>query len=117
MIKALVKVPIQLSTRYIYMRGSAGQVITRTVTITAKEDRALKLVPSQFNLNEKITYNIEAVEPGKIYKVHFSSIPGVVGTHRGFLQLKTNYPEKPEINIQIRTKFTKEKQEEVKGKN
>jgi hypothetical protein len=116
-IKAFVKVSIHLSTRYVYLRGLIGEVITKTVKITAKEEKELKLVPSQFNLSEKVTYNIEEVEPGKIFKVHFSSIQGIVGTHRGFLQLKTNYPEKPEINIQIRTKFKKEKQEKLKGKS
>jgi hypothetical protein len=116
-IQASVKVSIHLSTRYIYLRGQAGQVVTRTVTITAKEEKKLQLVPTLSNLNEKVTYSIEEVEPGKIFKVRFSSIPGVVGTHRGFLQLKTNYPEKPEINIQIRTKFSKEKQVTPKGKN
>ena len=92
-------------------------MISRIVTITAKEEKALKLVPSDFNLSEKVTYNIEEVEPGKIFKIHFTSIPGIVGTHRGFLKLKTNYPDKPEINIQIRTKFKKEKQGKPKGKN
>lgn len=116
-IQASVKVPIHLTTRYIYLRGSVEQVITRTVTITAKEDKELQLVPTLFNLDEKVTYTIEEVEPGKVFKVHFSSIPGIAGTHRGFLQLKTNYPEKPEINIQIRTKFSKEKQVTPKGEN
>ena len=116
-IKAFVKVPIHLSTRYVYLRGLAGQVITKTVKIMAKEEKALKLVPGHFNLSEKVTYNIEEVEPGKIFKVHFSSIPGIVGTHRGFLKLKTNYPEKPEIKIQIRTKFKEEKQGKLEEKN
>lgn len=116
-IKAFVKVPIHLSTRYVYLRGLEGKVISRIVTITAKEEKALKLEPGHFNLSEKITYRIEEVELGKIFKVHFTSIPGLAGTHRGFLKLKTNYPEKPEINIQIRMKFKKEKQGKLKGKN
>ena len=86
-IKAFVKVSIHLSTRYVYLRGLAGQVSTKTVKIMAKEEKELKLVPSQFNLSEKVTYNIEEIEPGKIFKVHFSSIPGIVGTNRGFLKL------------------------------
>ena len=32
---------------------------------------------------------------------------GIVGNYRGFLKLKTNYPEKPKITIWIRARFTK----------
>jgi len=48
-----------------------------------------------------VTYRIEEVEPGRIFRVHFTSIPGPSGNYRGILKLKTNYPEKPEITIRI----------------
>jgi len=115
--KAFIKVPIHLSTKVVYLRGLAGQTITKTVEIRAEEEKPLKVEPGHFNLSEKVAYNIEEVEPGKIFKVRFSSIPGILGTHRGFLKLKTNYPEKPEITIRIRTKFQKENPQKQNGKN
>jgi len=54
-----------------------------------------------------VTYRIEEVEPGRLFKVHFTSIPGPAETYRGVLKLKTNYPEKPEIIIPIRARFRK----------
>ncbi len=106
-IKAFVKVAIYMSPRYVYLRGFAGQKITRTVRISAKEDKPLKLEQSHFNLGKEVTYRIEEVELGRVFRIHFTSIPGPVETYRGVLKLKTNYPEKPEIIIRIRGKFQK----------
>lgn len=100
-----MKVPIYLSPRYVYLRGPAGQQITRTVRIRAEGDKPLKLEPSRFDLSAKVTYRIEEVEAGREFEVHFTSIPGPEGTYRGVLKLKTNYPEKPEITIPIRARF------------
>ena len=104
-IKAFVQVPIYISPRYVHLRGFAGQKITRTVRVSAKEDKPLKLEQGHFNLGKKVTYRIEEVEPGRVFRIHFTSIPGPVETYRGALKLKTNYPEKPEIIIRIRGKF------------
>ena len=106
-IKAFVKVPIYLSPRYVYLRGLATQEITKTVKITAGADKPLKLEPSHFDMSETVTYSIEEVEAGRVFKIHFTSIPGTAGTYRGVLRLKTNYPEKPEISIPITGRFQK----------
>jgi len=42
-IRAFVRVPIYMSTRYVYLRGLAGQKITRTVIVRAEENKLLKL--------------------------------------------------------------------------
>ncbi|NVM27094.1 MAG: hypothetical protein HWN70_14420 [Desulfobacterales bacterium] len=105
--KAFVKVPIYLSPRYVYLRGLAGQKITRTVRVRAEGNKPLKLEPSRFDLSTRVTYRIEEVKAGREFKVHFTSIPGPAGTYRGVLKLKTNYPEKPEITIRIRARFQK----------
>ena len=106
-VKAFVKVPIYLSPRYVYLRGSAGQEITKTVRVRAEEDKPLKLEPRRFDLSKKLTYRIEEVKAGRMVKIHFTSIPGTAGTYRGVLRLKTNYPEKPEISIPITGRFQK----------
>jgi hypothetical protein len=48
---------------------------------------------------------VEEIEKGRRFKIRFISIPGPPQTYHGFLNLKTNYPEKPEINIRIRGRF------------
>ncbi len=106
-IKAFVKTPIYLSTRYVAFKGLAGRKITKTVRIRAEGNKPLKLEPSHFDLSKKVTYRIEEIEAGRIFEVHFTSIPGPAGIYRGVLKLKTNYPEKPEITIRIMGRFLK----------
>lgn len=104
-ISAFVKVPIYLSTRYVYLRGQAGQTTTKTVEIRAQRDRPLTLEPSHFDLHTKVRYRLEEVVPGKLFRLHFTNIPGPAETYYGVLKLRTNYPEKSEISIRVRGNF------------
>ncbi len=107
-IEAFVKAVISLSPKHVSLKGMADRKITKTVTVRAEQDKPLKLEPSHFNLTGKvkvIDYRIEEVEAGREFRIHFTSIPGNVGIYRGFLKLKTNYPERPEIKIWIKAKF------------
>ena len=108
-VKAFVNVPIYLSPRYVNFNGREGQSLTRVVEIRAGRDEPLTLTPSQFNLEGKLIYTVDEIEKGKIFKIRFTSIPGAPQTYHGFLNLETNYPEKPEINIRIRGRFVKVK--------
>ena len=106
-INANVKVPIYLSSRYIRLYGKEGQSVTRVVDIKAELDKPLKLSPIEFNLSDKLSYTIEEIEKGKKYRIRFKSIPGPPQTYTGFLKLKTNYTEKPEITVRIRGRIGK----------
>ncbi len=106
-IEAFVKAVISVSPKYVSLKGMADRKITKTVTVRAQEDKPLKLELSHFNLNNKVDYRIEEVEAGREFRIHFTSIPDNVGIYRGFLKLKTNYPERVEITIRIKGKFRK----------
>jgi len=108
-ITAFVRPIIHLSTSKIYLKGKEHQSITRAVKIRAGLDRPLALTAGQFNLAGKLTYTITEVEEGRRFRIRFTSIPGPPQTYRGFLKLKTNYPEKPELTIWIKGRFLKEK--------
>ena len=108
-IKAFVKIAIHLSTGRVYLKGFAGQKIIKTITIKPELDRPLKIETSHFDLEKKVSYKIEEVEAGRIYRIHFTNIPGPPEIYHGSLRLKTNYPEKPEIKIRINGKFRKRK--------
>ena len=107
--KAFVKVPIKVSPRYVYLSGPEGKSITRVVEIKAELEKPLVLNPVQFNLDEKLEYTLEETEKGKRFHVNFRSNPGVKQAYRGFLKFKTNYPEKPELIIQITGRVVKKK--------
>ena len=104
-LKAFVKVPIYVSTKYVYLGGQAGQSVTKTVMIRAETEKPLILEQKLFDLKNKVTYRLEEVEQGRLFRVHFTNVPGPAKTYVGFLKLKTNYPEKPEITIRIRGRF------------
>jgi hypothetical protein len=105
-IEAFVKAVISVSPKYVSLKGMADRKITKTVRVRAEQDKPLKLEPNHFNITGKvIDYRIEEVEAGREFRIHFTSIPGNAGIYRGFLKLKTNYPERPEIKIWIKAKF------------
>lgn len=108
-ITMFVKVPIYISTRYVYLVGQAGQTTTRSVRIRAELNKPLTLELAHFDLSSKVVFRVEEVEPGKNFLIHFTNIPGAEEIYYGFLKLKTNYPEKPEISIRVRGKFGPQK--------
>ncbi|MDD5205517.1 MAG: hypothetical protein PHS17_08850 [Desulfobacterales bacterium] len=89
----------------IYLEGQQDQIVKGSVGIKGVKGRELRLEPSNFDLQNKVVYTIEEVEPGKRYIAHFSNVPGLSGIAYGQLRLKTNYPEKPEVSIRIRCRF------------
>lgn len=106
-ITANVRVPIHLSTYYVLLAGGEGQAATKTVEIRAEREKPLTLTPTAFNLEEKLAYTLEEVEKGRRYLLHFKPLPGVSGSYQGFLKLKTNYEEKPELTIRIRARLAR----------
>jgi hypothetical protein len=106
-LKGFVKVPILVSPRGVRLYGEEGQILTRIVEVRAELDKPLTLTPGHFNLTEKLTYSIEEMEKGKRFQIRFATIPGPPQSYSGFLRLKTNYPEKPEMTIQIKVRIQK----------
>jgi len=104
-VKALVIIPVSISPRYVKLYGKEGQRITRVVEISAGLDKPLTLTPDEFDLEGKLTYTMEEIEKGRRFQIHFTNIPGPPQSFHGSLSLKTNYPEKPLINIRIRGRF------------
>ncbi len=104
-VKAFVKVPIYLSSPSAYLYGRPGQSVIYAVEVRAQLDRSLTLKPMEFNLDGKVTYTLEEVEKGRRFEILFRNIPGPAETYRGFLELKTNYPENPASKIRIWGRF------------
>jgi hypothetical protein len=67
-------------------------------------EKPLEIEPT-LNLSERITYEIEVIEPGKIFKVNFNYTPLEGDNLNGELIIKTNYPEKPIISIPVNARF------------
>ena len=104
-VKAFVKAPIHVSPKKVNLIGDEGSIITESVTITANEEIPLELEPQNLYFTEMVTYQLEVIEQGKIFKINFTNLPNAQGSFKGVLILKTNYPEKPEIYISIAGDF------------
>ena len=106
-VKAFVRVPIYVTPKHVYLRGPADRRIMAAVTVKGDGTKDLKLEETEFTLKEKVTYRLEEVKAGELYKIHFTRLPGEVGVYRGILKLKTTYPEKPELAIRFTAQFYK----------
>ena len=104
-IRAFVRAPISLKPSYARLYGKVNATITNSVEITAGLDKPLKLEPNRFSLEGKVTYRIKEIEEGRKFIVYFTNIPGSAGAYNGFLNLKTNYDEKPTITIRINVRI------------
>jgi hypothetical protein len=104
-IDALVKTPIMVSDKMVFLQGTTQETITRSIDIKGELGKPLKLEPVDYTLDKKVKFNIEEVTKGKHYRVTFTSIPNVGIYYQGLLKLRTSYPEKPELVIHVRGKF------------
>ena len=104
-LRAHVKPVFTLSGTAVVFTGKKNTGMTRDIEIATGLDRPLILTPSQFTLSGKVIYSISEIEKEKRYKVTFQNVAGKRENYRGFLKLKTNFPEKPEVTLWIVGRF------------
>jgi hypothetical protein len=104
-LKATIATPISVLPPYASFYGMAGKVFSLPVEVKAGLDKPLTLSPGKSNLGDKITYTIEELKKGRRFRILFTNVPGPAGTFEGYLNLQTNYVEKPLINIRVISRF------------
>jgi hypothetical protein len=104
-VKAFVKAPIYVSPPYVSFYSPKNESPSLTVKIKAGLEKPLTLMPGDFSLEGEVAYRIEELEKGRLFRVVFRDLPGGNESYRGYLNLKTNYPEKPVVNIKIIGRF------------
>jgi hypothetical protein len=104
-LRANVKPVIALSGSMVLFGGKSNTTMTREVEIGTGLDRLLMLTPEQFTLSGKVTYFLSEIERGKRYRVTFQNVTRKRENYRGFLKLKTNFAEKPDVTIWIIGRF------------
>lgn len=92
---------IHMSPSYVILNLKAGETVSQVVTIRAGTDKPLELTPGEFSLEGKVTYTIEKFEEGREWDIEFTTLTDHAENFHGFLKLKTNYPERPDIAIII----------------
>jgi len=106
-LKANIRQSIQVSPATLVFQGLEGSVLTRSVEIIGMEEKPLIIKPGSFNLKDKMTYRIEEVQKGKLFKIYFTNLPGASGSFSGLLMVTTNYDDTPEIKISLNGNFQK----------
>jgi len=104
-LRANVKPILTLSGTAVIFKGEKTAGMTREVEISTGLDRPLILTPQQFTLSGKVTYSLSEIEKEKRYRVTLQDVSGKRENYRGFLKLKTNFAEKPEVTIWIIGRF------------
>jgi hypothetical protein len=104
-LRANVRLSIQVSPQKIKLIGYEGTVIRESVIISSNMEKPLEIEPTQLNISERVTYEIEVIEPGRIFKVNFNYTPLEGDNLNGALIIKTNYPERPNISIPVNARF------------
>jgi hypothetical protein len=108
-IRANIRPILILSGKAVQFTGRNDVSITKEIEIGAGIDRTLIITPQLFTLPGKVTWSIQEIQKGKTFRIKLKTVPGASEDYRGFLTLKTNFPEKPELTIWIIGRFTKQK--------
>jgi hypothetical protein len=104
-LRANIKPVITLAGSPVFFSGKKNTPMTREVEISAGLDTPLILTPERFTLSGKVTYSIAEIEKRKRYRVTFQNVAGKRENYRGFLRLKTNFAEKPDVTIWLIGRF------------
>jgi len=104
-VEAFVKAPIYVEPPYVSFYSVKSEWPSLAVEIKSGLEKPLTLEPGDFSLKGEVAYQIEEIEKGRRFRVVMRDLSGGTENYRGYLNLKTNYPEKPVVNIKIIGRF------------
>ena len=104
-LRANIRPVIVITGTAVLFTGKNDTPMTREVEISTGLDKPLILTPGPFTLSGKVTYSISEIEKEKRYRVTFRNVDSNRENYRGFLKLKTNFAEKPDVTIWIIGRF------------
>lgn len=87
----------------IYLAGTEGDIISKSVKIIQHEDSPLKITQIESDIDDKINYELKSVVEGKEYELMVKTQKGLQGRSRGKITLTTNSKKKPNLEIRVNT--------------
>ncbi|MBW1786743.1 MAG: hypothetical protein JRK53_09040 [Deltaproteobacteria bacterium] len=106
-LKAKILMFIELTPSRLIMRGDGTKILTGELQVSSQMDKPLELTPASFSLEDKISYTMEEVEKGKVFKFSFTTKAVAEAGYKGYLNIKTNFPEKPELRVNVSVNIKK----------
>lgn len=104
-LRANVKPVITISGAPVFLGGNKKAPVTGEVEIRTELDKPFIVTPERFTLSGKVTYSLAEIQKGKRYRVSFQNVTRKRENYKGFLKLKTNIAEKPDVTIWIIGRF------------
>ena len=96
-----VWVPINVNPRYVRLRGTEDEEVQSVVNIQAKKKEPLVAELDLVSIPKRVDAQLLETEKGRTYQLKVKNKVKGETRYRGQLRLTTNYPEKPEIVIQV----------------
>jgi hypothetical protein len=84
---------------YVSLWGAEGQVPPGSLDIINNHKNPVKITGIDNDLPERITWRLNEIKPGFVYKLEIEDIPKTAATYTGHLVVRTDNPQKPELNI------------------
>jgi hypothetical protein len=99
--KGKVWVPIVVKPRYVRLRGIVGEDVETVVHLRTDKEEPLVITLASVSIPERVEIALEETEKGRAYQLKVKNKVKGEMRYAGTLKLTTNYPEKPEVVIQI----------------
>lgn len=100
-LKGEIWVPIDVTPRYVRLRGMEDEVTETVVRVRGQKQEPLTTQLASVSIPDKVEVKLQETERGRAYQIKVKNKAKGEGRYSGKLRLTTNYPEQPEIVIQI----------------
>ena len=100
-LKGKVWVPIHVNPRYVRLRGMEDEEIEGVVRLRGEKKESLIAKIASISIPDKVEVELQETKKGSTYQLKIKNKVKVGARYRGKVRLTTNYPEKPEIVIQV----------------
>jgi hypothetical protein len=100
-LKGKVWVPIHVNPRYVRLRGAEDDEIEVVVLLRGEKKESLVAKIASISIPDKVDVKLQETQKGRTYDLKVKNKVKWGAKYRGTVKLTTNYPEKPEIVIQV----------------
>ena len=100
-LKGDVWVPINVNPRYVRLRGIEDEEVQGVVYLQGKKKEPLVVELALVSIPKRVDVQLKEIEKGRTYQLQVKNKVKGETRYRGRLRLTTNYPDKPEIVIQV----------------
>ena len=100
-LKGSIWVPVKVTPRYVSLKGMENEKIEQILSLRGEKKESLIAKLASVSIPDKVEVELEETEKGRTYQLKVKNKVKGEARYRGNVRLTTNYPEKPEVVIQI----------------